>query len=123
MASTEDELEINVEAIMQEIRAEILAQRAAQTGDDPVALVAGKRLSPKFYEHLYQAGLNYDQIAPKLLVTQTNLPLIGGLVDKAREKIHLLVIFYLDRMAREQMAFNKQILQAMNALGASLEEE
>ena len=57
---------VDVEAIMQEIRAEILAQRAGGSGAEPIVATGGERFSPAFYEHLYQAGLVYDQIKPEI---------------------------------------------------------
>ena len=41
-----DEPTIDVEAIMQEIRAEILAQRAGGPGSEPIVSTSGERFSP-----------------------------------------------------------------------------
>ena len=114
---------INVDAIMQEIRAEILAQRAAQTGRPPIVSATGQRFSPEFYEHLYQAGLAYDRIKPELFVSKVNIPLIGPLVEKVREKIHHLVLFYVQQLAAEQIAVNTHLLQALNVLSEDLARE
>ncbi len=50
--------EIDVEEIMQQIRARILAEQAnlPQYGETLVD-ISGKRFSPEFYEHLYRANL------------------------------------------------------------------
>lgn len=117
------EPEVNVEEIMQQIRAEILAQRAAQTGQPPVVSVSGRRFSPAFYEHLYQAGLAYDQIKPRIFVSKVPIPLIGPLIEWARRKVHELVLFYLNQMAAEQMKVNTHLLRALSVLGEDLERE
>ena len=115
--------DINVEEIMQQIRAEILAQRAAQTGSEPIVSAQGKRFSPEFYEHLYQAGLAYDQIKPPMLVTKINIPIIGTLVEKVRTKLHELVLFYVNQVAVQQIQVNTHLLKALNVLSAELERE
>ncbi|MCA9958739.1 MAG: hypothetical protein R3E31_27035 [Chloroflexota bacterium] len=119
-----DEQPINIEEIMQQIRREILLEQAT-LGKDGRSLVnvEGKRLSPLFYEHLYHAALTHDEIGVKLHVTKVNLPLIGPLLEKIRAKIHELVIFYVNQIAAQQLEFNRHILQAVNALAQSLEEE
>ena len=115
--------EINVEEIMQQIRAEILAQRAAQTGQPPPVSTGGRRFSPEFYEHLYQAGLAYDQIKPQIFVRKTPIPLIGPLLAWARQKVHELVLFYVNQLAAEQIKVNTHLLHALNVLSQDLEQE
>lgn len=117
------EPEINVEEIMQQIRAEILAQRAAQTGRPAVISTGGRRFSPEFYEHLYQAGLAYDQIKPRPFVRQPPIPLIGPLLAWARQKVHELVLFYVNQLAAEQIKVNTHLLHALNVLSQDLERE
>ena len=115
--------EINVEEIMQQIRAEILAQRAAQAGQPPAVSTGGRRFSPEFYEHLYQAGLTYDQIKPQLFVRKAPFPLIGPLLTWARRKIHELVFFYVNQLAAEQIKVKTHLLHALNVLSQDLERE
>lgn len=113
--------EINIEEIMQQIRTQILAQRAAQTGTTPPISLQGKRLPPEFYEHLYQAGLVYDQIKPNLYVTKIPIPLIGPLLEQLRQKIHELVMFYVGHLAMQQIKMNTHLLQALSLLAEELE--
>ncbi len=117
------EPEINVEEIMQQIRAEILAQRAAQRGQSSIVSTGGRRFSPEFYEHLYQAGLVYDQIKPRPFVRQPAVPLIGPLLGWARQKVHELVLFYVNQLAAEQIKMNTHLLHALNRLSQDLEQE
>jgi hypothetical protein len=114
---------INVDEIMQQIRAEILAQRAGQAGRDPIVSAQGKRFSPEFYEHLYQAGLAYDQIKPPMLVTKVHIPIVGGLIEKLRTKLHELVLFYVNQVAVQQIQVNTHLLKALDVLSAELAQE
>ena len=116
------EPEINVEEIMQQIRAEILAQRAAQAGRSPIVSAGGRRFSPEFYEHLYQAGLAYDQIKPQIFVRKATTPLIGPLLTWIRQKVHQLVFFYVNQLAAEQIKVNTHLLRALDLLSQELEQ-
>ncbi len=117
-----EETPIDVEAIMQEIRAEILAQRAAARGAGPPVSAVGKRFSPAFYEHLYQAGLAYDQIKPERLVRPVPVPVLGPVLGRLRQMLHELVLFYVNQVAAAQIRVNTHLLQALNALAQDLEE-
>lgn len=109
---------------MQQIREQVLAKRAALSPDERPALpMHGKRLPPEFYEHLYQAGLAYDQIEVKLQVSRSSIPVVGPLVQWLRGKIHELVLFYVNQVAAQQIAVNTHLLQALSILGEELEQE
>jgi hypothetical protein len=116
---TNAEQPVDIEQIMQEIRAEILAQR----GLDAAVPTGGKRLPPEFYEHLYQAALGHDQIGVKLHVTPVKIPLIGPLIERLRQAVHQLVLFYVNQLAAEQVQVNRHLLQALRILSEELEKE
>lgn len=123
MSETEEMKEINVEEIMQDIRQQILAKKdLVHQSNRPVIVLSGKRLSPEFYEQLYQANLIYDQ-SVKLQVTPVNVPLIGGLLQRVRQMLHELVIFYVNKQAAEQIQFNTHLLRAVSLLAQELEKE
>lgn len=124
MSEQENKEIVNIEEIMQEIRQQILEKKdVVWSGSAPAVTVGGKRLPAEFYEHLYQATLVHDQIGVRLHVTKTNVPLIGGLLDNVRGKLHELVLFYVNKLAAEQIQFNTHILQAVNLLAQELEKE
>ena len=124
MTEKKDADEINIEEIMQEIRQQILEKKdVVWSGGAPTVTVGGKRLPADFYEHLYQATLVHDQIGVRQHVTKTQVPLIGGLLDNVRSKLHELVLFYVNKLAAEQIQFNTHILQAVNLLAQELEKE
>lgn len=115
---------VDIEAIMQQIRQQILEKKQAAGGDDvPRIPVQGERLPPAFYEHLYYAGMAYDQIGVKMNVTTVSLPVVGKLIETVRTKIHELVLYYLNQTAAQQIKVNHHLLQALSILSEELERE
>lgn len=116
------EEQADVEAIMQQIREQILAREAARRpgGQAPVK-VSGKRFSPEFYEHLYHAGLTYDKLQVKMFVSKSSLPIIGPLLQWLRGKLHELVLFYVNQLAAQQITFNTHLLRAVSIMAEDLE--
>ena len=116
-------MSVNVEEIMQQIRAEILAQRQSQlNGDAPQPRLRSNQLAPEFYEHLYQATMLYDQMQVTLHVQKSAVPIFGPLINRLRTAVHMLVLFYVQQLAAKQMAFSKQMLAALNSLSNEMEE-
>ena len=113
--------EVNIEEIMQTIRKQILAKKGA-TGQQPLIQIEGKHLPPDFYEHLYQAGLAYDQLQVPLNVSQRTIPIIGPILQAIRGKIHELVLFYVNQLAANQIRVNTHLLQALSILSQELEK-
>ncbi len=117
------EPQVNIEEIMQQIRQQIIAKRAAvgvgaggsAAGAAPV--VAGKRYPPEFYEHLYQARLALDEVEVPVFVSQSGVPIIGGLLVWLRTKIHELVAYYVNLSAARQASAAEHLLQALSLVG------
>ena len=112
--------EINIEEIMQDIRRQILEKK--RIGKSPLP-VGGGRLSPEFYEQLYQAALLQGEIGVKMIVSHSKVPLVGSLIDKLRAKVHELVIYYVNQAVAQQAEINDHILQAITLLSQELEED
>ena len=116
--------EINIEEIMQQIRKQILARKTAVSGNtSPIVNIEGKRLPPEFYEHLYQAGLTYDQVGVQMNLTPITTPLIGSFLQTLRQKIHELVLFYVNQVAANQIRVNTHLLRSLSILSEYLENE
>lgn len=124
MHQAETEIDdVNIEEIMQEIRKQLLAKRAKLSPDGiPIVQIEGKRLSPEFYEHLYGAGMNHDQIQAHMLVSRISLPIIGPLIQKMRRTVHQLVLFYVNQVAANQIRVNHHLLRALSILAEDLEK-
>ena len=116
--------QVNVEEIMREIRAQILAQKAAE-GSETAGMIplAGQRLPADFYEHLYQAEMGYDQLLVRAKVQPSTLPLIGPLVNRLKHELHRLVIYYVNQVAVKQVEVNRQMLKALALLAETIETE
>lgn len=126
-----NEAEVNVEEIMQQIRQQIVAKRAAvgpAAAGSPAAAagdiaVTGKRFAPEFYEHLYQARLALDEVHVPVFVSKSGVPIIGGLLVWLRTKLHELVSYYVNKSAERQVSASEHLLRALSLLGQELEEE
>ena len=123
------ETEVNVEEIMQQIRQQIIARRAAVgpgSGGPTAAagdiVVTGKRLSPEFYEQLYQARLALDEYQLPVFVSKSDVPIIGGLIVWLRTKFHELVLYYVNQSAARQVSAHEHMLRALSLIGQELEE-
>lgn len=112
--------EVDIEAIMQDIRRQILERKLPGAAQVPLS---GHKLPPAFYEHLYEASLIQSQLGVKIDVTKSAVPLIGGLIDRVRAQFHQLVIFYINQVATQQAQVNNHLLAALAALGGYLEEK
>ncbi len=59
------------------------------------------------------------QLAPinlKLDVQPSRIPIIGGLLTRAKQALHQLILFYLNDLASQQSTFNHQLLQVLRQL-------
>ncbi len=110
---------VNIEAIMQDIRRQILSKKRIGKSTLPVS---GERFSPEFYEQLYQASLLQGELGVKLLVTRSEVPLFGPFIDKMRGMVHELVLFYVNQAVAQQAEINDYLLRAITLLSQELEE-
>ena len=118
-----DTSNVDIEAIMRDVRAELLAKKSARIQNSPLAAgVGGRRFPPAFYDHLYQAGLIFDVSTVELHVTKNTIPIIGPIIEKFRQKFHELVLFYVNKLATEQAEVNENLLSALSILSQELEQ-
>jgi hypothetical protein len=110
--------DVDIEVIMQDIRRQILERKLPGQAAVPLS---GQKLPPAFYEHLYEASLVQSQLGVKIHVTKSAVPLIGGLIDRARAMFHQLVIFYINQVAEQQAEVNNHLLQALVVVSEHLE--
>ena len=124
--------DLDAEAIMREIRARIRARRAEAKarGVDFEAYADGLYPVPPdalFSRDLYEAvryvGLGWDKVGVEMALTESRLPLIGGLIQRLRAALHELILFYVNRQAARQVRFNEQMARALTVLVRDLEGE
>ncbi len=124
--------DLDAEALMQEIRARIRARRAEAKArgldweayaDGLYPLPADAVLSRDLYEAVRRAALGYDKVNVEMALTETRLPIVGGLAQRLRAALHELVLFYVNRQAARQIRFNEQSARALALLVRDLEAE
>lgn len=127
-----EEGNLDSEAIMQEIRARIRARRAEAKAkgldfeayaDGLYPLPPDAIFSRDLYEAVQYVALGYDKVNLELALTETRLPLVGGLVQQVRAALHAVVLFYVNRLAARQVRFNEQTARALTVLVRDLEAE
>ncbi len=114
---------VDVEAVMRQIRAYIVARRnmAGPTSDVELPAFDG-RLDAAIYEHLYHAALIHDQISLAINVVPSQTPIIGRVISLFRRKFHELVVYYVNQLAQKQIVFNRHLLGAVNGLTQEVEK-
>ncbi len=123
--------EIDVEAILGQIRESLHRRReAAQAqGLDFDALAKGvyqedaERLDAAVYSNLRRLNAVYNRITVKQYVSPRHMPLIGGLVQRARAALHDLVIYYVNTLGSKQILVNETTVRLFNALLAEMEQD
>ena len=123
--------EIDAEAIMRDIRARIRQRRAQAEaqGLDYEALAEGRpaesvgRFEADLYYDLRRLSVSYDEVGVKLSLTETRLPLIGGVVQRVRAALHQVILYYVNMLARQQARINKYNLRVLTALTRDLEAD
>lgn len=124
--------ELDTEAIMREIRARIRARRAEAKArgldfeayaDGLYPVPADALFSRDLYEAVRYVGLGWDKVGVETALTESRLPLIGGLVQRLRAALHQLVLFYTNRLAARQVRVNEQTARALTILVRDLEAE
>jgi hypothetical protein len=124
--------DVDTEAIMRQIHAQIQARRAEARakGLDLEAYANGLYplppdaiLSRDLYQAVRYVGLGYDKISIEMALTQSRLPVVGSLVQRLRAALHGLVLFYVNQLAARQIRYNELTARALSALVQDLEAE
>lgn len=79
--------------------------------------------SRDLYEAVGQASISADMVGTELELTETRMPLVGGLAHRFRAAAHELVLFYLNQSEARQIRFNKQTTRALAIMVQDLEAE
>jgi hypothetical protein len=112
--------EINVDQIMERIRAD--AQRLrAQYGDGsdlptyrPTS--AGDAAGADLDQHLRRAQATYDKLYVEMIVTRRNWLSDFPPFAIVRRALHGLILFYVNALASKQTLFNTPVIHALNRL-------
>jgi hypothetical protein len=124
--------QLDVDAIMAEIRAALMKRRAEAEArgvnfDDLAmgryAMADSDRFPMQLHEALQQASLLRDSTQVSLFVTPTTTPVIGGLIQRVRTALHQAILFYVNMSAERQIAFNTETSKALNRLTAAADKQ
>jgi hypothetical protein len=116
------ETDINIEEIMQQIRAEIRGRRVGRLAEQGVIVADDNlRLPPEFYEHLCQVEEAQHQVSGQLRLSPGGPFLIGPVLQWLRRQFHELVLFYVNESAARQIEVNRHLLQAIAVLSREVE--
>jgi hypothetical protein len=116
--------QLNVEQIMQEIRTQILAQKAAEGSETAGRIrLSGRRLPADFFEQLYQLEMSHDQLRVRAHVQPSTLPLVSPLITRFKQELHRLVIYYINQLAEQQQQVNQQTLRALTLMAELIEAD
>jgi hypothetical protein len=124
--------DIDVVGVVQRIQARIRDRRekAEAQGLDYDSYTGGlyplppnATLGRDVYYALRRVQMACDKVNVDMMLTETRLPMIGGLVHRVRRVFHELVLFYVERLAARQTRFNQQTSSALTAIVREMEVE
>lgn len=124
--------QLDVDAIMVEIRAALMQRKAEAEArgvnfDDMAMgryIVPGSdRFPMELHEALQQVSLLRDSTQVSLFVTPSSTPIIGGWIQRVRTALHQAIVFYVNMSAERQIAFNVEVSKTLNRLTAALDKQ
>jgi len=86
----------------------------------------GRDFDVDLYNHLRRANDLYYQIGVQVELSPspaTRLPIVGHLWQQVRREAHNLVIFYLAKLSRQQVAVNRHVVSTLNRMAAQLQAQ
>ncbi|MGC8780462.1 MAG: hypothetical protein ACP5UQ_06315 [Anaerolineae bacterium] len=112
--------DLPVEELLAQIQRHLEARRGVHSSDAAPAS-HGDRFSAAVYDALAEADAMLDTVRVDPFLSPPHLPLLGGAWQKVRKLAHDLVIYYVNRLAGAQGAFNREIVTALRGLVADLD--
>lgn len=110
---------VPIEELLERVQKHLDARKGASPKVETVH--RGGFFSPAVYDQLEEAGAVMGSIYVKPFLTPPHLPVIGGLWQRMRSAAHELVVFYVNRLAGAQAAFNREVVACLNALVEDLD--
>lgn len=78
------------------------------------------------YDHLRQANDLYYQVGVEASLEPspaTRVPILGRLWKRVRQEAHNLVLFYVGKLARQQLAVNRHLVSVLNRMAVQLQAQ
>jgi len=123
--------DVDTDAIFRTIRENIGRRRefAESEGVDFDRIVAGSyaskvgsRFDIDLYHGLHRMNAGYDNMGVDLYLTDSTVPLVGGLIQRLRSALHRLVIYYVNMHAGKQIRFNEHVSRALESVVREVED-
>lgn len=86
----------------------------------------GENYDADLYYHLRKANDLYHQIGVNVSLAPspvTRLPILGRLWKLIRREAHNLVLFYVGKLAQQQVAVNKHMVSTLNRMAVQVQEQ
>lgn len=105
------------------------AQAAAQDADyeafvtDLYTARSDDAIADTLQNSLQLANETWANMRVSLSLTPSCIPLLGGFVQRIRAALHNLVIYYVNMLGQQQIAFNQHVMQTLNLLAESRSQE
>jgi L-malate glycosyltransferase len=110
-------------ATLQAVRAHIKARQTQPGSEAAIRQPHTQRLPAAFYDHLQQARESHNRLHVQPQPGKSRLPLLGPFVERVKQAMHLLVVFYVNKMAGEQTAVNAHLIELLTLLAQEVEQE
>jgi hypothetical protein len=86
----------------------------------------GEDFDADLYHHLRKVNDVYYQVDVGISLAPspaTQLPILGRLWKRIRQEAHNLVLFYVGKLARQQVAINRHMVSTLNRMAVQLQEQ
>jgi hypothetical protein len=120
--------DLDVQVVMDRIRESMVEGALDDEVEYPTFAAARARsggLPTLFPEELYyqleQANLNYDRVLAELSLVESQMPLVGTFVNRFKQELHRLVVFYVNMVAERQVTVNDAVVKTLSQLVDRLE--
>jgi len=117
-----DEGQVDIEAIMVQIRAYLAQKRGIQAAVS-VTRPASTLFDPEVYDELYEATQTADKLYVGPYLTPVNIPIVGSIWQTLRGKLHEIAVFYVNRLSDAQSRFNAHIVHVLDGILRSMDNE
>jgi len=122
--------DLDVQAVMHRIRESMVEDALDEEVEYPTYAAAQARSSglptlfpEELYYQLEQANLNYDQVLAELSLVESQMPLVGAFVQRFKQELHQLVVYYVNMVAERQVTVNDAVVKTLNQLVDRLETD
>jgi hypothetical protein len=111
----------SVDTLLAHITDHIATHRSAPPA--PPAAARKGHFSETTYDRIDEAAVLADSVHVQPFLTPSGAPIIGGLWQRVRASAHQLVVYYVNRHAGAQVAFNREITGGLRDLVQDLDED